>query len=123
MRPPNIDIESTMTRDQSTRHLKTDQGPKQDEAGRGTSTNVTSMLTPGDVAARLNVTTEQVRSLIRTGRLRAINVGTGNKRPLYRLSAEVVEDFIRHGSCNRTPPTKRRAKQLGRVPDFFPRLK
>ena len=97
--------------------------PRQRAPGSPTNSDAAPLLTPSDFAARLKVTAEQVRCLIRTGRLRAINVGTGNKRPLYRLSAEAVEQFIRHGSSSRIQKTRKRARQLGRVPDFFPGLK
>jgi len=51
-------------------------------------------ITPAEVATRLRVTPEQVRCLIRQWRLEAINVGTGPKRPLYRITQQDFEDFL-----------------------------
>lgn len=83
----------------------------------------THFLTPDEVASRLRVTSEQVRSLIRNGILRAINVGAGGKRPLYRISPGALEDFINR-DCN-SPSSVRRRPTQRRVstPDFFPDLK
>lgn len=80
------------------------------------------LLTPGEVAERLRVTAEQVRSLIRTGQLAAVNVGTGPKRPLYRITPDAVTEFLaRRGQPAPAirPPFARR---LPLVPDHFPNL-
>lgn len=81
------------------------------------------LLTPLDVAERLRVTAEQVRCLIRTGQLAAINVGTGPKRPLYRIAPDAVAEFLaRRGQI--APPTRPRVTpRLPSVPDCFPNLK
>ena len=112
-----------MTRDQSTRDIEADHGPNRNETGQGANSNVTPLLTPSDVAAQLKVTAEQVRSLIRSGRLLAINVGSGKKRPLYRVSKEALDEFIKAGSQTTTSRNKRTARQVARVPDFFPDLR
>ena len=80
------------------------------------------LLTPDEAAGRLKVTAEQVRSLIRKGQLAAINVGTGSKRPLYRITPQALEDFLTRrwqpGRALRRP-TKRRPP----VHDHFPNLR
>lgn len=56
------------------------------------------LLTPEEAARRLKVTAEQVRSLIRRGELAAINVGTGPKRPLYRITPRRCRSSCRAGT-------------------------
>jgi excisionase family DNA binding protein len=81
------------------------------------------MLTPNEVAEHLQVTAEQVRSLIRKGQLAACNAGTGKKRPLYRITQQALNDFL----CRRQQPNlikqSKKFKQDTPVPDFFPHLK
>lgn len=80
------------------------------------------LLTPAEVAAELRVAAEQVRCLIRTGELAAINVGTGPKRPLYRITRESLNEFksrrFQPGPAIRVRPATRRPP----VRDFFPDL-
>jgi excisionase family DNA binding protein len=47
----------------------------------------------GQVAAYLNVSTDHVIDLIRTGGLPAVNVGAGSKRGCYRVTREAVAEF------------------------------
>ena len=80
------------------------------------------LLTPNEAAVKLKVTPEQIRSLIRKGQLSAVNVGTGPKRFLYRITQQALNDFL----CQRQQfPTKqdKKFKQHASVPDFFPHLK
>lgn len=81
------------------------------------------LLTPNDVASKLKVTTEQVRSLIRKGQLSAVNVGTGTKRPLYRISQQALNDFLNYKQKPNSVIQKKRFKQLAPTLDFFPGLK
>jgi excisionase family DNA binding protein len=81
-----------------------------------------TLLTPGEVAQRLRVTPEQVRCLIRRGQLAAVNVGTGPKRPLYRITPEAVEEFL-SGRSRQTAPPRPTNRHLPVVPDFFPDLR
>jgi len=46
----------------------------------------------------VDAVTEQVRNLIRHGRISAVNVGTGKKRPLYRIKQQALDDFL-NDSC------------------------
>ena len=81
------------------------------------------LLTPKEAANKLKVTSEQIRCLIRKGQLPAVNVGTGSKRPLYRITHQALNDFLNR----RWQPTpairKKRFKRLAPAPDFFPNLK
>ena len=81
------------------------------------------LLTPNDASIILKVTSEQVRNLIRRGQILAINVGTGKKRPLYRITPRALNDFL---SRRRQPSLVRQNKkfrQLDPVRDFFSDLK
>ena len=81
------------------------------------------LLTPNEAATKLKVTPEQIRCLIRKGQLSAVNVGTGPKRPLYRITQQALDDFLNH----RYKPTrtihKKKFRRLAPAPDFFPDLK
>ena len=80
-------------------------------------------MTPSEVAERLRVTAEQVRCLIRTGQLAAVNVGTGPKRPLYRITPDAVAEFLAR-RAQPVPVTRRHPpRRLAPVPDYFPNLK
>ena len=81
------------------------------------------LLTPEEAANRLKVTTEQIRCLIRKGQLPAINVGSGTKRPLYRIAPMVLNDFLKSRSQPSPRLQKRKFKKLSAVPDLFPNLK
>ena len=85
--------------------------------------NDNDLLTPDEAARRLRVTAEHVRALIRSGRLAAINVGTGPKRPLYRIPFCDLRDFLsnRHQPAQTTRPP--RFKRLPPVEDHFPHLR
>ena len=80
--------------------------------------------TPPEVATRLRVTPEQVRSLIRKGMLYAINVGAGNKRPLYRIPREALQTFLTRGCSRAEPIRKEKTKRSTFRPavDHFPGL-
>jgi excisionase family DNA binding protein len=82
-----------------------------------------TLLTPDEAAARLKVTSEQVRSLIRKGRLSAINVGTGKKRSLYRITQCSLNKFLGQTLHPGPIEQKKKFKRLPPVPDFIPHLK
>jgi excisionase family DNA binding protein len=50
-------------------------------------------MTLKDAAARLNTTTDQVKSLVRDGKLKYINIGTGKIKPRYRFAETDIDDF------------------------------
>jgi excisionase family DNA binding protein len=83
-----------------------------------------NLLTPAEVAEKLRVTPEQIRSLIRQGQISAVNVGTGPKRPLYRITGQAFDDFLnrRRQPCS-VAKRRRKFKQLPTSQDFFPHLK
>lgn len=80
-----------------------------------------SFLKVDEVAKWLRVTNEQVSCLIRTGQLAAVNVGSGTKRPLYRIKPNAVDEFLARRS--EQPVTVRRPRPRPAQPvDFFPEL-
>ena len=81
------------------------------------------ILTVKEVSAQLKVSAEQVRTLIRKGQLSAVNVGSGKKRPLYRITHEALENFIKLGQQPNPLMFHRSSKRLPPAPDFFPHLK
>ena len=81
------------------------------------------LLTPNEAAIKLKVTPEQIRSLIRKGQLSAVNVGTGSKRPLYRITRQALNDFLSRRWHPSLTTQRRKFKQLAPAPDFFPGLK
>ena len=81
------------------------------------------LLTPNQAAEYLNVTPEQVRCLIRKGQLSAVNVGTGTKRPLYRITQQALNDFLSRLWQPGLAKQREKFKQGAHVPDFFPHLK
>ena len=81
-------------------------------------------MTPNDIGKRLRVTAEQVRCLIRKGELAAINVGTGPKRPLYRITPQALDNLLsRRYQPGRSGRPRRASKRHPLVPDFFADLR
>jgi excisionase family DNA binding protein len=93
------------------------------QKANNTSTNAETVdsqfLTPKQAAIKLQVTAEQIRSLIRQGRLEAVNIGTGSKRPLYRISKTKLEEFINRPFKLKIKAKRTYHKKLQPVPDFF----
>lgn len=85
--------------------------------------NEEQILTPDEAAIKLKVTAEQVRSLIRQGQISAINVGTGKKRPLYRITQRALNDFLNRRWQPGSARQNKKFKRLAPVQDFFPGLK
>ena len=85
--------------------------------------NEEQILTPDEAAIKLKVTAEQVRSLIRQGQISAINVGTGKKRPLYRITQRALNDFLHRRWQPGPARQNKKFKRLAPVRDFFPGLK
>ena len=81
------------------------------------------LLTPEETAERLRVSAEQVRCLIRKGQLAAINVGSGKKRPLYRITEHALHDFLDRRWRPGQAICKKQFKKNPPVQDFFPGLK
>ena len=91
--------------------------------GRSTSGYNRNLLTPAEVAEKLRITQEQIRNLIRKGRLPAVNIGTGMKRPLYRITQQALNEFLYQRQQPRLTKQGKKFKQDPPVPDFFPHLK
>lgn len=51
-------------------------------------------LTTGQVAKRIGSTPQHVRSLITSGRLAAINIAAGQKRPRFRVAEGSVAAYL-----------------------------
>jgi excisionase family DNA binding protein len=81
------------------------------------------LLTPQDAAGQLMVSAEQVRCLIRSGQLAAINVGTGSKRPLYRITTDALADFMSRRFQPAPAIRPKRFKRLTPIQDHFPDLR
>ncbi len=81
------------------------------------------LLTPDEAAEQLRVTPEQVRSLIRRGQLAAINVGTGAKRPMYRITHEALREFVSRRWQSGIEARQGRRRRPPRVRDHFPDLR
>ena len=80
------------------------------------------LLTPEETAERLRVSAEQVRCLIRNGQLAAINVGSGKKRPLYRVTAHALNEFLDRRWQSGPAIRQKQFKRPLPVQDFFPDL-
>lgn len=64
------------------------------------------LLTTREAAERLNVSRHHLKKLIRAGRLDAIDVGSGNKVPRYRISTDAIRKYIeQHGTGSETGNT------------------
>jgi len=81
------------------------------------------LLTPAEAADELRVSAEQVRCLIRRGELTAVNVGTGSKRPLYRITRRALDEFM--AGRYQPGPAARPTRIMRRQPvhDHFPDLR
>jgi excisionase family DNA binding protein len=66
------------------------------------------MLSVKDVAARLRISLEQVLTLIRSGALKASNVGLGIKRPRWRISESDLQAFLDKRAPKPARPKNRR---------------
>jgi excisionase family DNA binding protein len=75
---------------------------------------VNTYLTPPEVAKRLRVSPERVIAWIRSGRLAAVNVGSGPKRPRYRVAQEAVDALLRSLAVAPHTPRPTRARRQRR---------
>jgi excisionase family DNA binding protein len=95
--------------------------PNQSEEGHNLEEE--RLFTPNEAATKLKVTPEQIRSLIRKNQLSAVNVGTGPKRPLYRITQRALNDFLNRRWQPGPARQNKKFKRLAPVQDFFPGLK
>jgi hypothetical protein len=80
---------------------------------------VTSYLTPPQVAEQYRVDPHRVIHWIRSGQLRAINLGDGNKRPRYRISPADLAAFEASRSVQPPAPRVRRRWKDPQIHEFF----
>jgi excisionase family DNA binding protein len=78
-------------------------------------------LTIRDLCDRYSVTEHTVLGWIRSGELRAINVGRSlrTKKPRWRILAESLQDFEALRTASPPPPRARRRKQRADVIDYY----
>lgn len=76
------------------------------------------LFTVAEVAERLKVSTDAVRALIHTGKLTASNVGSGTRRPRWRIAAEALDRFLAAQAAPRCA-TRRPRKRPVKVTEFF----
>jgi hypothetical protein len=79
-----------------------------------------SYLSPVEYACRLGVKPERVRTWIKSGALRAVNVGD-KSRPRFRIAPSAIAEFeeLRSGKQTVPPPSrKRKAARPGFVKFF-----
>jgi excisionase family DNA binding protein len=71
---------------------------------------MTRRLTPPELACILRVDVHTVLDWIRSGQLRAVNVGSGRKRPRWRIDPADVTVFEASRTAQPQVPTHRRKK-------------
>jgi len=71
------------------------------------------LLTPPQVARRLQCTPEKVLRWIRTGSLRAVNLGDGPKRPRFRIDPAELDRFLVSREVSPRPRPVRRRRDSG----------
>ena len=67
-------------------------------------------LTPAELAKALRVDVHSVLAWIKTGQLRAVNVGSGRKRPRWRIDPADVAVFEAARTAQPQTTTQRRKK-------------
>jgi hypothetical protein len=79
-----------------------------------------SHLTPPAVAKRYGVDTHKVLGWIRSGQLRALNVGDGSQRPRYRISPADLALFETARAAGPEPKISRiRRRRDPLITEFF----
>ena len=74
-----------------------------------------------EIAELLQVNQTKVLSWINGGHLEAVNVGSGSKRPRYRISQACLDDFLKKRTKDKpVRPTRRRKQPSGRI--FIPAI-
>jgi excisionase family DNA binding protein len=83
---------------------------------------MTQFLTISEVAERYSVDPHSVLDWVRSGELRAVNVGRspGRKKPRWRIPLAAVEQFELIRSFSPTPPrTRRRKRQPSEIIQYY----
>ena len=80
---------------------------------------VRGVLTPPQAAEQLGVDPSTVIGWIRTGQLRASNIGKGGKRPRYRIRESDLDAFLKSRQPEPPVAKKRRSRQPAGEIEFF----
>jgi excisionase family DNA binding protein len=82
---------------------------------------MSSTLSVRDVCERYSVSEHTVLGWIRSGELRAINVGRrpGAKKPRWRITQAALAAFERLRTPGPPPPRKRRHQRSAKVIEFY----
>lgn len=82
---------------------------------------MSSTLSVRDLCERYGVTVHTVLGWIRSGELRAVNVGRrlGAKKPRWRITVEALEAFEQARTATPPPPRARRRKRPAEVIEFY----
>jgi excisionase family DNA binding protein len=74
-----------------------------------------------DICERYGVTEHTVLGWIRSGELRAVNVGRspGARKPRWRISQQALTDFEAARTTAPPPPRTRRRQQAAEVIEFY----
>lgn len=76
-------------------------------------------MTPPEIAKLLRVSPCTVLGWIRKAELRAVNVGSGNQRPRFRVRRESLDEFLRSREVQPPVPIKRQ-RQRPKQPEGGP---
>jgi excisionase family DNA binding protein len=77
-------------------------------------------LTVADVASTLKISEDSVLGHIQTKRLRAVNVGSGVRRPRWRIRREDLDQFLELRVADPVAPRQRqRKKTTEKVTRYF----
>lgn len=78
-------------------------------------------MTPPEIAKLLRVSPDKILGWIRSGRLKAVNLGNGYCRPRYRVSRESLETFLNLRAVQPPPPhiPRRRKHVSDEIIQFF----
>ncbi len=68
---------------------------------------MSEILTPKQVAERLQVSERTVRAMIASGSLESVNVGLAGSRKRYRVTLEQLEKFVKRRATSAEPAKKR----------------
>jgi excisionase family DNA binding protein len=78
-------------------------------------------FTVKDLCKRYQVSEHTILALIKSGELRALNVGrkAGAKKPRWRITQEALEAFEPARTPTPLPPRAKRRKRPGNVIEFY----
>lgn len=75
--------------------------------------------TPPQIAERLKVAPERVIAWIRSGKLRAVNVGSGQLKPRYRVAEDDLDALLRSLAVAPHTPRPTRARRQRRPAGYI----